>query len=95
MIKSMTGYGAAQTDAVKIELKSVNNRYFDFNVKLPRAFMSLEEPLKQLAQKRISRGKVDVFITAAIQAQYAAHLPNALPKQRGLRVIMHFSILFF
>ena len=63
MIKSMTGYGAAQTDAVKIELKSVNNRYFDFNVKLPRAFMSLEEPLKQLAQKRISRGKVDVFIT--------------------------------
>ncbi|MDR0906023.1 MAG: YicC family protein [Oscillospiraceae bacterium] len=63
MIKSMTGYGSAQNGAVKIELKSVNNRYFDFNVKLPRAFMSLEEPLKQQAQKRVSRGKLDVFVT--------------------------------
>jgi uncharacterized protein (TIGR00255 family) len=59
----MTGYGSAQNGAVKIELKSVNNRYFDFNVKLPRAFMSLEEPLKQQAQKRVSRGKLDVFVT--------------------------------
>jgi len=63
MIKSMTGYGSAQSGAVKIEIKSVNNRYFDFNVKLPRAFMALEEPLKQQAQKRVSRGKLDVFIT--------------------------------
>jgi uncharacterized protein (TIGR00255 family) len=59
----MTGYGSAQDGAVKIELKSVNNRYFDFNVKLPRAFMALEEPLKQRAQRRVSRGKLDVFVT--------------------------------
>ena len=63
MIKSMTGYGSASGEAVKIEIKSVNNRYFDFNVKLPRTFMSLEESLKQRAQKRVSRGKLDVFIT--------------------------------
>ena len=63
MIRSMTGYGSASGDAVKIEIKSVNNRYFDFNVKLPRTFMSLEDPLKQQAQKRVSRGKLDVFIT--------------------------------
>ena len=63
MIRSMTGYGSADGGAVKVEIKSVNNRYFDFNVKLPRMFMSLEEPLKQLAQKRVSRGKLDVFIT--------------------------------
>ena len=62
MIRSMTGYGSAAGEAVKVEIKSVNNRYFDFNVKLPRTFMSLEEPLKQMAQKRVSRGKLDVFI---------------------------------
>ena len=63
MIKSMTGYGAASGEAVKIEIKSVNNRYFDFNVKLPRTFMALEESLKAQAQKRVSRGKLDVFVT--------------------------------
>ena len=67
MIRSMTGYGSAAGEwngaGVRVEMKSVNNRYFDFNLKIPRAYMSIEEKLKQLAQKRISRGKVDMFVT--------------------------------
>ena len=67
MIKSMTGYGAAKGYSGKIEisveLKCVNNRYFDCTVKVPRIFTALEEPLKALISKQISRGKVDVFIT--------------------------------
>ncbi|NLB28976.1 MAG: YicC family protein [Clostridiales bacterium] len=67
MIRSMTGYGSASGDwngaGIRVEMKSVNNRYFDFNLKIPRAYMSIEEKMKQLVQTRISRGKVDMFVT--------------------------------
>ena len=67
MILSMTGYGAAKCSAggldISIELKSVNNRYLDVAVRLPRNFLFAEETVKSLVQKHISRGKVDVFVT--------------------------------
>jgi len=66
MIKSMTGYGGAKGASgkleISVEIKSVNNRYLDCTVKLPRLFISFEEPLKSVVQNHISRGKVDVFI---------------------------------
>lgn len=67
MIKSMTGYGRAQGSfsggEITVEVKSVNNRYLDCGVKLPRGYAYLEEGVKSLVQKSISRGKVDVYIT--------------------------------
>jgi len=67
MIKSMTGYGSAKGASGKLELsvevKSVNNRYLDSTIKLPRVFNALEEPLKAIVHEMISRGKVDVYIT--------------------------------
>ena len=68
MIKSMTSFGRARSTVggkdITVELKSVNNRFFDCSVKLPRAFSYLEERIKPYLQsKSISRGKVDVFIT--------------------------------
>ena len=67
MIKSMTGYGRAQGSFsggdITVEIKSVNNRYLDCGVKLPRGYAYLEEGVKSQVQKAISRGKVDVFIT--------------------------------
>jgi len=67
MIRSMTGYGGAKGASGKIdisvEVKCVNNRYLDCTVKIPRVFVSFEEALKQVVQSRISRGKVDVFVT--------------------------------
>ena len=66
MIKSMTGYGSAKGTVedleIRVELKSVNNRYLDTSVRLPRSFLFAEEMVKSLVQKHISRGKVDVFI---------------------------------
>ncbi len=66
MIKSMTGYGSAKgvVDGLEIsvELKSVNNRYLDTSVRLPRSFLFAEDMVKALVQKHISRGKVDVFV---------------------------------
>jgi len=67
MIKSMTGYGGAKGVSgkleISIEVKSVNNRYLDSNIKMPRVFNSLEESFKTIVHGAISRGKVDVFIS--------------------------------
>ncbi len=66
MIKSMTGYGSAKGTVegldIHVELKSVNNRYLDCSVRLPRSFLFAEDMVKSLVQKHISRGKVDVFL---------------------------------
>ena len=68
MIKSMTGYGSAKGTAaglrLSVELKSVNNRYLDVSVKLPRTLLFAEEPIRSAVAKHITRGKVDVFVTA-------------------------------
>ncbi|MBO7250226.1 MAG: YicC family protein [Clostridia bacterium] len=68
MAKSMTAYGRARGTAcgkdITVEIKSVNNRFFDCSVKLPRAFSFLEERVKPyLSSRSIARGKVDVFIS--------------------------------
>ena len=67
MVKSMTGYGRAVETVngreFTVELRSVNNRYLDCTVKLPRTLSFAEEAVKQAAKATISRGKVDVFIT--------------------------------
>ena len=67
MIKSMTAFGRARNTVggkdITVEIRSVNNRFFDCSVKLPRAFSFLEEKIKPYLQSRsIARGKVDVFI---------------------------------
>ena len=66
MIFSMTGYGTATGNsgnlAVTVELKSVNNRFLDVSVRLPRLYSFAEEALKALVQQRLGRGKVDVFV---------------------------------
>ena len=63
----MTGYGRAQGSfsggEITVEIKSVNNRYLDCGVKLPRVYSFAEDAVKGLVQRTISRGKVDVFIT--------------------------------
>ena len=67
MVKSMTGYGRARQErngrSITVEVRSVNNRYLDCTVKMPRAYIFAEDAMKALVQKSISRGKVDVFVT--------------------------------
>jgi len=67
MIKSMTGYGSAKGCVeglqITVELKSVNNRYLDTSVRMPRSFLFAEDAVKGAVQSHISRGKVDVFVT--------------------------------
>ncbi len=68
MIKSMTAFGRAKRQGeakdITIEIKSVNSRFFDCNVKLPRAYVFLEERIKEHIRKHaVARAKVDVFVT--------------------------------
>ena len=72
MIKSMTGYGRAVETVngreFTVELRSVNNRYLDCSVRLPRMLSFAEDTVKQAVKASISRGKVDVFITVRSEA---------------------------
>lgn len=67
MVKSMTGYGRAVETVngreFTVELRSVNNRYLDCSVRLPRSLSFAEDAVKQAVKNTISRGKVDVFIS--------------------------------
>lgn len=67
MIRSMTGYGKASLSVegreYQVEIKSVNHRYLDINIKMPRTLGYLEETIKKQISEKIKRGKIDVFIT--------------------------------
>ena len=78
MIKSMTGYGRAREllnkRDITVEVRSVNNRYLDCTVKLPRMYAFAEDAVKQHVQQAVSRGKVDVFITVDASAADVAQV---------------------
>ncbi len=67
MVCSMTGYGRCEVADEKhkftVEMKSVNNRYLDINIKMPKKFNALESKIRNELKKFIKRGKVDVFIS--------------------------------
>ena len=69
MIKSMTGYGRQKGEnerrEVQVEIKSVNHRYLDLNVKVPRIYSFLEEPIKTAVSAAVARGKVDIYLSIA------------------------------
>ena len=93
-MKSMTGYGRARKSIdgkeISVEVRSVNHRYLDVNIKCPRAYSFIEEALKKAAGTRIARGKVDIFVqilgTAAddvkvsVNTALAQHYLDALRK---------------
>ncbi len=68
----MTGYGRGEAvfseRSITVELRSVNNRYLDCTIKMPRAFLFAEEKLKNAVQVAVARGKVDVFISVDASA---------------------------
>jgi len=66
MIKSMTGYGTAERDLplgkVAVEVRSINHKYLDISLRLPRGLFTLESKVRDLVKKRISRGRVDLIM---------------------------------
>ena len=78
MIKSMTGYGrfegVIEGRRIVFEIKSVNHRFFELQCRLPKGYGFLEESIKELLGKYISRGKVDVFVTLEADENVAAEV---------------------
>lgn len=110
MVKSMTGYGRAVETVngreFTVELRSVNNRYLDCTVKLPRSLSFAEDAVKQAVKATISRGKVDVFISVRSegaedmtvslnQAMVAGYLSamKQMVEQYGIRDDISVSVL--
>ena len=87
MVKSMTGYGRAREMRngrdITVEVRSVNNRYLDCTVKMPRAYIFAEDRMKARVQQAISRGKVDVFVTIDASAADEAVVAVNEPLARG------------
>ncbi|GAA0176964.1 YicC family protein [Clostridium sediminicola] len=68
MSKSMTGFGRAispekSTKGFTVEIKSVNHRYLDINIRMPRNYMQIENKIRELVKNKLKRGKVDIFIS--------------------------------
>jgi len=92
----MTGYGRSRQTLggrdITVEVRSVNNRYLDCSVKMPRSYIFAEEALKALVQKSVSRGKVDVFVTVeakgAEETMVAVNEPLAKSYMAALRKLM-------
>lgn len=67
MVKSMTGFGRCETEIdgreITVEIKSVNHRYFEFSCRTPRGYSFLDDKLKSYVASRVSRGKIDMFVS--------------------------------
>ena len=73
MLKSMTGYGRSEavvgSKKITVEIKSVNHRFSDYNIKIPRQYSYLEEHVRKMISESVSRGKIDVYINIETQGE--------------------------
>ena len=78
MVRSMTGYGHAQATLhgrdISVEIRSVNHKYFDFSVRTPRGYSFVEDKVRSFVKERVSRGKIDVYITILTVDETAAQV---------------------
>ena len=92
MVKSMTGYGRAVETVngreFTVEIRSVNNRYLDCTVKLPRSFSFAEESVKAAVKAAVSRGKVDVYITVRSETEADVQVTLNKPVVEGYLAAM-------
>lgn len=92
LVKSMTGYGCCVETVggreFTVELRSVNNRYLDCTVKLPRVLSFAEDAVKQAVKNAISRGKVDVFVSMRAEGVSDARVMLNAPLVEGYLAAM-------
>ncbi len=100
MVRSMTGYGRCETTAesetgdsrnVVVEIKSVNHRYLEVGMRVTRDFGFLEDPIRKYISSRLSRGKVDVYVSVGssdnAESEVSVNLPLALAYAQALTQI--------
>ena len=83
----MTGYGRAEKiidgREITVELRAVNNRYLDLNVKLPRVYGFAEDAVKSLVKANVNRGKLDMFITVNVTEDTSVKIALNKPVLEG------------
>lgn len=96
MIQSMTGYGKSVKEAngrkITAELKSLNSKSLDLNIRMPQSYRELELPFREMIAKHLGRGKVDLFFNVEITdvaAQGALNEPVVLAYLKQLQAIKH------
>jgi len=93
MLESMTGYGSAErVDAgvlVSAEVRSVNNRFADISIKLPRQFSVYEHDARELIRSYVQRGKVSAFVQVKLDEQMALPLAVNREKTRAVSKLLH------
>lgn len=77
----MTGFGAAEKDGFRVEIRSLNHRFMDVNIKLPMFLGEYEIPLRNMLKGKFSRGKFDVFITVKGEGRTRLKLNIELAKE--------------
>lgn len=92
LVQSMTGYGMGEYEnelyRFKIEIKSVNHRYNDITIKMPRHIGYLEENLKKTVKGRINRGKVDVFVNLEYIKESAVDVKVDIPLAKSYKAAL-------
>jgi len=81
MIQSMTGYGAAERKGFKVEVRSLNHRYLDVNVRMPSFLMEHEIPVRNLIKGQFARGKFDVTISLTDKRQFKVRANKELARE--------------
>ena len=87
MLRSMTGYGRVKEEnearEITVEIRSVNHRYLDLNIKVPRVCGYREDPVAKAAQAAIARGKVDIFVSVRAKEGGDIRITPNMPVIRG------------
>ncbi len=81
MIQSMTGFGAAEKEGVRVEIRSVNHRFMDISVRLSTLLNEHEIPLRNMLKGKFSRGKIDVLISITSDAKIKFKLNTGLARE--------------
>ena len=81
MIQSMTGYGAAEHEGFKVEVRSLNHRYADISVKMPSLLIEHEMPIRNLIKEKFARGKFDVLVSLTEKRQPKVRINKELAKE--------------
>lgn len=77
----MTGYGAAEREGFKVEVRSLNHRHIDVSVKIPQALIEHDIPLRNKVKERFARGKFDIIVSLTAQRQLKVSLNKELAKE--------------
>ena len=81
MVQSMTGFGVAEDDNYRIEIRSVNHRYTDISIKMPSYLNQYDIPLRNAIKERFRRGKFDIAISASTQGAGQVHFNREMAEQ--------------